>query len=75
MPGCRGVGEFVCRAVVVCLGATMLALSACGGGSSNANPNIIEAGQVNIQLPDGYTLTKPGEQAAAPSSAAGRGRG
>ncbi len=57
------------RAIVASgLALTAFALTSCGGGSKTAGDNIIEAGQVNIQLPDGYTLTKPGEQVAAPPS-------
>lgn len=47
-----------------------LLLAACGGADGAADANIIEAGQVNIQLPDGYQLTKPGDQVAASTSAA-----
>ena len=69
MPGGRGVRLRV--AVAASVGLVALLLGACGGGGGGTgNPNIIEAGQVNIQLPDGYQLTKPGDQAAAaPSSA------
>lgn len=59
------------RAIVASgLAVTALALTACGGDSKGGSPNIIEAGQVNIQLPDGYTLSKPGDQVAAPPSSA-----
>ena len=73
MPGGRGVR--LRAAVAACLGLVALLLTACGGdGGGTGNPNIIEAGQVDIQLPDGYQLTKPGEQAAAaPSSAPAAG--
>jgi hypothetical protein len=54
---------------------TALALTSCGGDSKTASDNIIEAGQVNIQLPDGYTLSKPGDQVAAPPSSAAAAAG
>jgi hypothetical protein len=67
VPGGRGVHL---RAAVAAIGLCAFALAACGGDAATDNPNIIEAGQVNIQLPDGYQLSKPGEQAAAPTSSA-----
>jgi hypothetical protein len=39
-----------------------VAFTGCGRDSSETAPNIVEAGQVNIQLPDGYVLSRPGEQ-------------
>lgn len=71
VPGGRGVRL---RAIVASgLAVTALALTSCGGDSKSASDNIIEAGQVNIQLPDGYTLSKPGDQVAAPPSSAAAG--
>jgi hypothetical protein len=59
------------RAVVASgLAVTALALTSCGSDGKSDNANVIEAGQVNIQLPDGYTLSKPGDQVAAPPSSA-----
>ncbi|RPI09036.1 MAG: hypothetical protein EHM63_05360, partial [Actinobacteria bacterium] len=68
-----GTGALRRRVAVV--GAALpllLVLAACGDDSSGEATNIIEAGQVNIQLPDGYVLTRPGDEpaAAAPDPAA-----
>jgi hypothetical protein len=54
-----------------------LVLAACGEDSSSEATNIIEAGQVNIQLPDGYVLSRPGDEpaAAAPEEPAAPGEG
>jgi hypothetical protein len=45
----------------------LLVFAACGDDSSGEATNIIEAGQVNIQLPDGYVLSRPGDEPAAPA--------
>ena len=71
MPG--GRGDHLRAAAAATIGVVALVVTACGGGGGNDNPNIIEAGQVNIQLPEGYRLSKPGEQASAPASSAPSG--
>lgn len=44
--------SFVALAVVV----PALLLSACGGGSSESDPRVLEAGQVDIRLPPGFKV-------------------
>ena len=60
VPGVGGLAS----AAVAAIGLSAFALAACGGDAATGNPNIIEAGQVDVQFPDGYQLSKPGEQAS-----------
>jgi hypothetical protein len=60
-----GTGLTLATALLLCIGA-----SACGSSSSksDAADNIISAGQANIQLPPGWTVTKDGKGAIRPAS-------
>ena len=62
-----GTGALRRRAALAAAAALVasLAFAACGDDSSGEATNIIEAGQVNIQLPDGYVLSRPGQEPAA----------
>ena len=60
-----GTGALRRRAGLAAALLAALTFSACGDDSSGEATNIIEAGQVNIQLPDGYVLSRPGDEPAA----------
>jgi hypothetical protein len=56
--------------------AMTMTLAACGSSSKSSANNVISAGQIDIQLPPGWTVTKDGKGAIRPasdSSAAGTG--
>ena len=68
------------RGIVAVVVSIAVAVGAgCGGDDDEAQSNVIQAGQVDIRLPDGWTVseegaTRPataGEQAAAPGAAPG----
>jgi hypothetical protein len=66
LPNRDGAGSpaVICCVLLLCVGA-----SACGSSSkSDAADNIISAGQANIQLPPGWTVTKDGKGAIRPAS-------
>jgi hypothetical protein len=59
-----GTSLTLATALLLCVGA-----SGCGSNSkSNAANNIISAGQADIQLPPGWTVTKDGKGAIRPAS-------
>lgn len=73
--GLGGAPRSVRRRGVVVLGSLIiLALGACGGGGGG-DPTVIEAGQLNIKLPQGYKVVhgKIAVPASAPSSGASGG--
>jgi hypothetical protein len=62
--------------------AAAVALTACGGGGSDdaSKPAVVHAGQVDIQLPPGWKVTKngairPADDASTPDAAANPGAG
>src|SRR5258708_19270893 len=48
------------RLAPVTLVGLLLATAACGGSSKPSSSNVISAGQVDIQLPPGWKVTKNG---------------
>ena len=67
------VGTSVALAAVV---AMTMTLAACGSSSKSSADNVISAGQVDLQLPPGWKVTKDGKGAIRPagdSSAGGTG--
>jgi hypothetical protein len=65
------------RVVAVVALAGALATAGCGGSakSSGTSPNTISAGQVDIQLPPGWKVTKGGVERPANSAAGNAGAG
>jgi hypothetical protein len=55
---CGGLRSRVGRSCFVALAVLVpaLLLSACGGGSSESDPRVLDAGQVDIKLPPGYKV-------------------
>ena len=67
----RSAGSRLRAAGLVALSLTFaLGVSACGGSSKSSADNVISAGQVDIQLPPGWKVTKNGAIRPASSAAA-----
>jgi hypothetical protein len=67
--------RFVTAGAVALSLALALGAAGCGGSSSDASgqPQVIRAGQVNLQLPDGWKVTAHG--ASRPATGSGSGNG
>src|SRR4051812_17836545 len=70
--GIGSPGGAVSRRIIIVLCLLAVAVPACG--DEKATPGVIQAGQVDIKLPDGWTVTNAGavrpktEAAAAPGA-------
>jgi hypothetical protein len=65
----RGAGKFGATLAIV---AVSVALAGCGSSAKGSSgPPVIDAGQADIQLPDGWKVTSDGKHAIRPATDAG----